>query len=328
MGVLYDFQIHNYFQKTYIKYKNMLKGYYIEDKDIKYVELPRGEWLINNEPFSNTSYQVEKYQIQSLEDFNNIRSIHKKNEIDYVLYEGNKISGYEYNSLQNELLEYCDSDGDWDNIDKEYEYKKLLRDAQTFFKSTEIISEPHLVEIKKFILDSSNPYIKSLFYNGDERGLFQYNAQSCWLDTVSNEFNKLGFEFNPKADYRDTKNKKIWSNSTHSVIKYVCAFGAYIFSDEKWSKSNNYIGTLEDCKNWYEKDTNEIKDIIKRYYNVEYGEVNSNKLVRELNDKIFKLYNAVYRLNVHKSDNITKQVLLSSIKEMEDIFTRIVNESN
>lgn len=301
----------------------MLNGYEIIDKNIKYVKLPKGEYQIDGVNFKNDSWKEVDYQVNS---FNDIRSINHQQILDKVIV-GDKIyTEGEFKKLEFELEEFRDVNGEWENIDKEYEYKKLQKLAQKHYSTITSISSPLLVSVKTGVIDTGSKHIKCKFENEDISGLFIYSQSSCWLDTVNDVFKKLEFVFNKNVSYGETKNKKIWGNSTHSCIRYVTAFGTYIFNDS-WSNPCNNVGTLEDCKKWEKEDVSKISEIIYTYYNLKYRNINLNKYAKEIYNDVNSILKQVRELSVNKKDNISHRVLINTCIELQNKVVEIINQN-
>lgn len=301
----------------------MLKGFELSDKNIKYVKLPKGEYQIDGVNFKNDSWKEVDYQVNS---FDNIKNITHHQILDKVIV-GDKIyTGEEFKRLEFELEEFRDVNDEWENIDKEYKYKKLQKLAQKHYSTITSISSPLLVSVKTGVIDTGSKHIKCKFENEDISGLFIYSQSSCWLDTVQNIFTKLGWTFKGNVSYGETKNEKIWGNSTHSCIRYVTAFGTYIFNDN-WSNPYNKVGTLEDCKKWEKEDIDKISEIIYTNYNLEYGSINLNKYSKEIYNDVKSILNQVKGLNVNKKDNISHRLLINTCIELQNKLIKIINEN-
>lgn len=301
----------------------MLKGFELSDKNIKYVKLPKGEYQINGVNFKNDSWKEVDYQVNSFDD---IRSVIHHQVLDRVVVGDVVYTGEEFKTLEYELEKFQDENGEWENIDKEYEYKKLQKLAQRNYSTITSVSSPLLVSVKTGVIDTGSKYIKCKFENEDISGLFIYSQSSCWLDTVQNIFTKLGWTFKGNVSYGKTKNEKIWGNSTHSYIRYVTAFGGYIFG-EKWGNPFNKVGTLDDCKKWEKEDVDKISEIIYTHYNLEYGDVDLNKYTKEIYENVNSILNQVRGLNVNKKDNISHRVLINQCIELQNKLIKIINQN-
>ena len=299
----------------------MIKGFELTDKNIKYVKLTRGEWLVEDKPVK-VDYQDIDYQVES---FDNIRRITKQNVLESVQVGDITYTGKEFKQLVSELMLFCDDDGDWKDIDKEYEFKKLQKLAERKFVDKIIIEEPELVDIKTGVIDTGSSYISPKFENGDINGLFYYNQDACWRGTVSKKFTELGFTFTV-GDLEATKSDKKWSNSTHSCIQYVKAFGKYILN-EAWRYPQTKIGTLEQCKEWEKTDVNKLNEIIQLNYNLEYGVIDINSKVKDIYKSVEVITQKAKELNVTKKDYFKLRFLIDNCIELQNLLVKIINQN-
>lgn len=301
----------------------MLKGFEITDKNIKYVKLSRGEWLIQDKPVKIDNYSDVDYQV---DNFDNIKRVSTKSVLESVQVGDKTYTGNEFLELESSLEKYRDEDGDWNDIDKEYEWKKLQKLAVRNYVNKTVIGEPELVDIKTGVIDTGSSYISPKFENGDIHGLFYYNQDACWRNTVSKKFLELGFTFTLN-DLESTKDGKKWSNSTHSCIQYLKAFGRYIFNDS-WRNPQTKTGTLEQCKAWEKCDVDKINEIIQLNYNLDYGTVDINKSVKEIYNSVNYITKKVKELTVVKKDYNDQRFLINSCIELQNLLVKIINQND
>ena len=76
--------------------------------------------------------------------------------------------------------------------------------------------------------------------------------------------------------YSATNNKKVWGNSSNGCIRYVTAFGTYVFND-LWNNPRVLKGTLSDMIKKYESDKNAIRKTIIDKYNNHFGCIDAGK---------------------------------------------------
>jgi len=93
--------------------------------------------------------------------------------------------------------------------------------------------------------------------------------------------------FDGNVSYNKTANERIWGNSDHSCIRYVVAFGTYVFGDS-WGSPKVIKGTLQDVKTRCKQDRQSIRNIITRQYNKHFGNIDAGKfdfdaLLKKLN---------------------------------------------
>ena len=289
-----------------------MKGINFEDKNIKFVLLPIGRYLIDGEVVNNNTCTKIEVKVKNEKD---IREIEETKIVDYYLHVDTKekITNEEYNSKINQLLEksYYDYDVDeqiFTTLEDEYAYKKFKSLYKPIYKLIQTFSEPLKVEMKTYQYDTGNKFIKNCFLNGNSSyDLYTYNQHDAWIDIVENCFKELKFEYIPDCDYGYTKDKKVWGNSTHSCIRYVTAFGGYVF-DDRFNLPNKCIyGTLEDLKERYKKDYDRIRDVIIRKYNKIYKDIDPKKVdYKKVIEELYHINGFVNDIDV-KKQSIEKQ---------------------
>lgn len=257
-----------------------MKVVQFEDKDIKFAMLSSGKYLVDGEVVKVDGYHDKKVKVI---DENNIRKIRDHSIIDYYLNieTDEKISEYDYSYELNKLYEKCNEDEysvKWESLEDEFKYKKFKLIHKPIYKEVQTLSDPLMVEIITTKYDTNNKFIKNAYLNGKGKiDLFEYNQNAAWLNIVSECFKELKMEFADNCSYSATQNKKIWGNSTHSCIRYVVAFGTYVFNDD-FKNPYTLSGTLEDMVKRYEYDRNKIRKIIKTKYNNHFGHIDEDKV--------------------------------------------------
>jgi len=252
----------------------------LTDKEIKYITLNRGLYLIDDKCVEIKEY-TSKVQVDS---FDNIKPITRNTIVNYYTTNGeDRLEVVDYNLQKEKLLlakVYEDKDTcKWTSLEEEFAYRKFIASWKAVFKDIEVIGDPIRFSVINTILDTGNLFINSSFINGTSKDvtLFEYNRPSALLSIVSNCFTELGMVRQGDISYGATKNQKIWGNSTHSCIQYVTAFGTYIFS--KTYESNVYIqkGELSKLIAQYETDKSNIENIIKSKYREHFGYIDEKK---------------------------------------------------
>ncbi|MBS4893744.1 MAG: hypothetical protein KHZ90_08215 [Veillonella parvula] len=296
-----------------------------EDKDIQFAILTPNTYLIDNE-----LVQVESYRNNNrvaVKDINNIRIV-KENVIITGYSDGNEtIDCNEYDYRRNKLLENANWDEydecyTFEDLDEEFNYRKFIRNFKQITKCIQEISDPIKVEVEKTTYDTGNKYIKSMFLNGESKrnNLFVYDRESSWIGIVNDCFKELGMEYIGDCGYNSTNNKKVWGNSNHSCIRYVTAFGSYIFGDE-FSTPYKPKGTLEDMLNLYERDKAKIEKIIKTKYNKHFGRIDAKDF--DFNDILDKLISARNNLDSVQSVKKTENSLYHAKRKVNAIIEEI-----
>ena len=290
-----------------------MEGINFEDKNIKFILLPRGKYLIDGEVIDNNN-TYDRIEVK-VKDENNIRKIEETKIVDYYLHVDTKekITNEEYNSKINQLLEKSYYDCDYDELifttlEDEYAYKKYISLYKPIYKIVQTFSNPLKVEMKKLQYDTENEFIRNCFLNGNSQyDLYVYNQHDAWIDIVEKCFKELKFEYIPNCDYGYTKDKKVWGNSTDSCIRYVKAFGGYVFDDRFNYPKRCVYGTLEDLKEKYKRDYNEIRNIIIRKYNKVYKDIDPKKVdYKKVIEELYHINGFVNDISV-KKQSIEKQ---------------------
>lgn len=265
----------------------------IKDLGIKYVNLEGGKYLVDGEVIKIEGYRNNsKVQVK---DINNIRKISEDRIIIKYIKGEEEMSVDEYTDKKNELLKnrIWDEEYDgWKTLESEYEYKKLTTYWKPIYKDIQTISEPlKVAEVREIVYDTDNKFIVNIFLNGNKDTsdiqLYEYRQSEARIHIVEEIFKSLGFTYEDNISYMRTEGRKVWSNSTHSGIRYVTAFGTYLFYD---SYKYDYTprGTLEDMRKKYQSDYDSIKKIIMTKYNRIYGRIDRDefdfvKLLDDLN---------------------------------------------
>lgn len=297
----------------------------IKDKGIKILELDKGDYIINGKRYNFNSYYDNKIELRDIKE---LKKINNTTIIENYFNEltQDEISVEDYNNKIKELTinsKYDEENGLYfDDLDNEYNYKKFKQNCKPKYKTLETTTDLIIPE-EVILYETGNKYIKCNFFliGEDKPILYRYNRVQARLDIVKNKFDELGFEFLNNASYESTKNKKIWGNSDHSVIRYVTAFGTYIFGD-CWDNKCSPIDTLEKCEEMYNNDKKTIENIITKYYNQNYNILNKEKLslLPEMIDNL--------QINMKKVSPYQKsyQTYRNCLKKIEDI-QKLISES-
>lgn len=301
----------------------------IKDIGVKYVLLSSGKYLVGEETMQVDGYYDKKVQIKEGID---VRKITETNVVvKYINGEG-EMSFEDYEKQKGKLLTngYYNDDDEWEwhSLESEFEYKKLTTYWKPVYRVVQEFSEPlKLAEIKEITYDTGNKYIKNIFFNGgstEDITLYVYNRPEARIDIVNKIFKDLGFEYKDNISYLKTENEKIWGNATHSVIRYVQAFGKYIFNDT-WDNKFTPRGTLEDLTKMYNDDYNDIKKIIMTNYNRTFGRVDEKsfdfvKLVEDLNSLKYTVDSIDSKVKTQEQQNKAIKKLNKMIEEINNKF--------
>lgn len=295
----------------------------IKDKETKILVLDGGEYIINGQRYSFPSSWNNKIEITELKELRKINittiTIAYFDEI-----KQKQITVEEYTQIKKELEDkrIVNDYGELEfaNLDDEYNYKKFIQNCKPIYKTIETISdnlEP--AEETEIIYDPKNKYIKCNYFTEKHKKpfLYYYDREQALKDIVENKFKELGFEFVGECNYNQTKNKKIWGNSTHSVIRYVVAFGTYIFGD-KYNNCSGITESLEKCIEYYEEDIEDIENTIMRKYNEEYAKIEKDKLMalpKLVNDLEYRL-NKIHTYKTSSTDYWNAKKAIQEIQEL------------
>ena len=263
-------------------YTPNIEGIDIEDKNIKYVLLETGTYKINDEIINVKGSYHDRKEV-GVKDFTDIRIIEQNTIIDYYVCDDEIMKVENYQNKKQKLetkRQYNDYEESyiWNSLEDEFTYKKFIQMWQPIKRTIQTISEPIEIEIKKIKVESGNKFITSRFLNGIDKDLtlFNYDKPSALKYIVSKCFIELGMIYKDKINYASTINNKIWGNSEHSCIRYVTAFGTYIFGDG-WDVKHSPKGTLEELLKQYENDRKIIRGIIISKYNQHFGKIDVNE---------------------------------------------------
>lgn len=295
----------------------------IEDKGVKFVLLGSGTYLIDGKIVNVDGCNKSKVKVI---DETNIKKVSEDSIIIYYLNteDESKLSEFEYNNKVRELLksksykdEY-DEYGEWDSLESEFGYRKFKETYKPIRKIIQTFSKPLKVELVNINDSTNNKFIKNCFLNGGSVfDLYEYNQNDAWLNIVSECFNEFKMQFVGNVYHANTKDKKVWGNSEHSCIRYVTAFGSYIF-DDRFKNPCLLRGTLGEMNSRYEHDRNTIRKIIRTKYNSHFGKIDEDKIdfKKILND----LYSLRGNINSIESKKVTWGEQNKSNKKINEII--------
>jgi len=304
----------------------------IDDLGVNIVELPYGVFLIDEEVVTNTGYGSynTKHQIAA-KDIDNIRAINTKNIlIEYLSDEGESISFGEYQKLLEEVcspaIEYQD-ELQWETLEDEFAYRMFMRKWMPQYKTETTYSEPLLVDRTHIRQDTGNPYIKAGFLTGQaDTPLYSYSRTNAVADMLYKKFESLGMEFKEGISYGGTEGKKIWSNSKHSGLEYVTAFGKYIFTKTHLPKTRGeFKGSLEHLTKIYEEDKKWIEDHIQTAYNLHFrNESASGVLLKDVYDGVKTALSNVNSLDVKVKSETSKRSIVNQLGKLLELVNQEV----
>lgn len=316
----------------------VLKVISIDDLGVNIVELPHGNFIVDGEVVSNTGYNSynSKHQIAA-KDVENVRSVCTRNTLvgyvpttegitDDVL----SVEGYNdfINQFRNSYTEDEDGDKDWNSLDDEFAYRKFVAQWKPKYKEETTYSEPLLIDRSHIRQDSGNPYIVAGFLTGrSDVPLYSYSRSNAVASMLAKKFESLGMEFKEGVSYAQTEGKKLWSNSTHSGLEYVTAFGKYIIGKNLVPKTRGeFKGSFEYLEKIYKEDKKWIEDLIQVGYNLHFrNEGASSVLLGEVYSGIKTCINYVNTMDVKvKSDTSKRSALMQLNKLLESVNQEVL----
>lgn len=319
----------------------VLKVISIDDLGVNIVELSAGTYLVDGEVVSHSGWNSysSKHQI-SAKDIEDIRSIHKRNIlVGYVpTTEGitdDVLSVEGYNDFLQELHKngYTvgpddDQDFVWNTLEDEFAFRKFMSQWKPKYKEETTYSEPLLIDRSHIRQDSGNPYIVAGFLTGrSDVPLYSYNRSNVVASLLAKKFESLGMEFKEGLSYSQTEGKKLWSNSTHSGLEYVTAFGKYIIGKNLVPKTRGeFKGSFEYLENIYKEDKKWIEDLIQVGYNLHFrNEGASTVLLGEVYNGLKTCINYVNTLDVKvKSETSKRSALMQLNKLLESVNVEVL----
>lgn len=295
----------------------------IKDKNIKILVLDGGEYIINGQKYSLPKYYDNKIEIQELKELKKVNTTQIVVEY-FDEINQKKITVKEYAKRKRELedkrLENDYGELEFEDLDDEYNYKKFVQYCKPIYKTIETISDNlQPAEEIEIIYDTNNKYIKCRYFTEKEKEpfLYYYNREQALKDIVKNKFNELSFEFIGDCDYKQTKNKKVWGNSENSGIRYVKAFGTYVFGDA-YDNCRGITESLDKCIEYYEEDKKNLESVIMRRYNEEYAKIDKEKLMAlpELVNNLEYRLNKIHTYKTSSTDYWNARKTISAIQEL------------
>lgn len=291
-------------------------GVKFTDLDTKIVSLASGEYLVDG------NLVVVSYGKQDVAvvDDKNIRKITNNRIIERYNNGESDISVEDYN-LKREILLSKLVDDEWETLDDEFAYRKFMSSWQAIYKEVQELGDPLIVKYINAKYDTGNKFISNAYLSGidrKEKSLYTYNQSSAWIEIVNECFTELKMENKGDCRYNSTSNKKIWGNSNHSCIRYVVAFGSYVFNDA-FSSPRMITGKLKDMQEHYELDRKNIRSIILKQYYAHFGSIDSGRF------DFKSLLSAIRKSKSYLSDVEPKQKSYESWNKCSRVLDSCIN---
>jgi hypothetical protein len=270
----------------------------------------------------------EKFMVN---DISSIKSIETSSAIiGYIdIVSGKKLSVGEYetkkkNLLKNAVYQYADYNGEYDfnNVQDEIEYITFIKTHDAVKK--EVINEVdvEVIELAPIIINTGNNFIEPILNCEDESGIFKLNIKDASTAIVKNKFKELGFDFVQGLNYGETADKKIWSNSNHSHIRYVVAFGHFIFDDDvkKYNRSDTTFSTLDNCRKKFNEMKEDLERKIEFAYALNFKSIDKNKI------DVQKFFNLLNKTNKFLNDIQPKKATYSEYRICKQNLNELMQE--
>lgn len=310
----------------------VLKVISIDDLGVNIIELPAGTFLVDGEVVSHSGWNSynTKHQI-SVKEVENVRAVYTESIlVGYVpTTEGitdDILSVEVYNDFIQKLRKngsmvggYEDQEFVWNTLEDEFAYRKFTSSWKPKYKTETNYSEPLLIDRTHILQDTGIPYIKAGFLTGEARTpLYNYSRTNAVADLMAKKFESLGMERKEKLSYAQTEGKKVWSNSDHSGLEYVTAFGRYIMGKPNLPKTRGeFKGSLEYLTEIYEEDKKWIEDLIQVGYNLHFrNEGASSVLIKEVWDGLKTCIAYVNTMDVKVKSETSKRSALNQLNKM------------
>lgn len=277
-----------------------------EDCGETIITLSSGIYIIDDEVVEVKGYGCNEI---SVKDTSDIREVTTNKVVKEYVCGDEVLSVLKYNEQESQLLSKRQYDGDdeyssWESLDDEFVYRKFKKTWSPIYIERQEISEPLIVSCKKVRLNTGNPFIETRFTETSklsDTSIYSYRQTSACIAIVEDCFKELGMDFNGDCSYGITTNKKVWGNSNHSGIRYVTAFGTYVFNDS-FKTSDTRTGELSKLKTLHEENKAKIRKIIIEGYNKHFGKIDDGKFDF---DRLLNLLNKA-TTNVNSIDSKVK----------------------
>lgn len=265
--------------------------------DVFLMKLPGGTYKVDGEivtaPYGGLEIQCESDVIVKVSQ-NNITSHYENGE-------GEKMSVEEHDKTLAELKSKGEDDGDYgytfENPDDNYAYYTFVKSWVRCLRDVIGYSDPLPIEKKPLTCDTGNEFITPIISFSVNGGVYQYNRSGACMKAAQDTFKELGMTFGGKLDYGETKKDKVWGNSDHSHMRYITAFGTYLFS-EKYSTGTADKGDLARMTARYNADTKFIRTRIRSMYAAHFNGASID--IKEYRNKLSAIKSMVSKIDPKK----------------------------
>ncbi len=308
----------------------------IDDIGINVVELPAGTYQIDGEVVSHDGWNsYNKPRQISVKGVDDIRQITSENLVShYVNAEEEILDVAQYNRekanlLKEATLDKYEEDYEWSSLEAEFAYRKFMQEWKQVTKTITHVSEPLLVDKTHIKQDTGIPHIKAVFITGQAHTpLYSYDRAGAVHSLMAKKFESLGMEFKQVSSYSQTEGKKIWSNSDHSGLEYVTAFGKYIIGKNLVARTRGELkGSFEVLEKAYKEDKEWIETYIQTLYNLHFrNEGASSVLLSDVRNGVQTAINYVNTLDVKVKSETSKRAAIAKLNELLKLVDKEVLE--
>lgn len=259
-----------------------LKGYRIKDTGENIIIIPNHHGIYKIKSTGNVFESSGEIKVKNFQD---LIKLNPKSRIKQIKHKetGAIISELDYLEKEKTLLQlrayneddYCYS---WKNLDDEFNYKKFVASYEKVYESVYEEEEVVVEEIKDVVIDTNYPFISSKFStHGEISDVCIYNKYSAYLHFAKEKLKEIGAEEVPDMTFgKNTDGKLLWSNPSHSCIRFLKFSGKYIFN-ESYDIKNPKIGTFDNLVLECKKDRETIHKIINDEYLKLFGKFDESK---------------------------------------------------
>ena len=289
--------------------------------DVFFFKLPPGIYLID-EKVHTVRYNDGEIQAAS----NKIIPISSTSiPTHYENAEGNELSIDQYESKLADVISRGIDDNNYDYTFESDEdallYIKLKR--RWFMCSREVVQygDTIPIESKPVVTDTGSDFVKPILSLKEHKlGLYRYDRAANTMNAMTSTFSNLEMQYVKKIDHAGTKSKKVWGRSNHSHLKYVTAFGGYVFNKEY---SGGKIGTLENMLALCKLDHEEIRRIIRSKYAAHFNgaDLLLEDLMRSLRLLLSMAGDVESMKKTHREHARLKQSIRKLIESCEDALS-------
>lgn len=248
--------------------------------------------------------------------FVELPEIYSTKKINYISHytssTGDTVSVEAYTNYCKELKETGGYyDGEWSNIDTEYQFKKYTQSMTANYETKVEKTIANLVVSGVYLLDTGDDYIVSDFFLNDTSPLCRFNIHKFGIDTFTRLMTDAGYTPN------ELGTSKSYHIPNHSGLRFAKINQAYVFGTKFETKADSkFTGTLEQCIEKKEAYKKEIEQLVNTRLRANDGALNiSNNDIIDAIDRIARYADDVKYM---KGSAIDMRNLKAEIKKLRD----------